>query len=259
VLILLPPSEGKAVPRRGAPLDLARLGHLDLTPARAEVLEALVGLCRDDPDEAARVLDLGPTQVEEVRRNATLPTAPTARADAIYTGVLYDALDLASLHQAARRRATRWLAVTSSLLGLVGPGDRIPSYRLSGGTRLPGVGVVSAHWRAALDPMVREAAGSGLVVDLRSTTYAAFWRPAADLAPRVATVRVLHETGGRRSVVSHFNKATKGRLVRGLLEHGEAPATPAALADHLRTLGWKVEVGPPARHGVPLDVVVEEL
>lgn len=259
MLILLPPSEGKAVPRRGARLDLSRLGHPELTPARAEVLEALIGLCRDDPDEAARVLDLGPTQVEVVRRNAALPTAPTARADAIYTGVLYDALDLGSLDQAARRRATRWLAVTSSLLGLVGPGDRIPSYRLSGGTRLPGVGIVSAHWRAALDPVVRDAAGPGLVVDLRSTTYAAFWRPAADFAARVATVRVLHESGGKRSVVSHFNKATKGRLVRDLLEHGTAPHTPAALADHLTRLGWTVEIGPPGRHGVPLDVVVEEL
>ena len=259
MLILLPPSEGKAVPRRGARLDLDRLAHPELTPARAQVLEALVGLCREDPDEAARVLDLGPTQVEEVRRNAGLITAPTARADAIYSGVLYDALDLASLDQASRRRATRWLRITSSLLGLVGPGDRIPSYRLSGGTRLPDVGVVSAHWRRVLDPAVRDAAGSGVVVDLRSTTYAGFWRPAPDLAPRVATVRVLHETGGRRTVVSHFNKATKGRLVRGLLERGEAPATPAALADCLSALGWKVEVGPPSRHGVPLDVVVEEL
>jgi hypothetical protein len=259
VLILLPPSEGKAVPRRGARLDLARLAHPALTPARAEAHEARVAVCRDSPEEAARALDLGPTQLEEVRRNADLLTAPTARADAVYTGVLYDALDLPSLDQAARRRATRWLAITSSLFGLVGPGDRIPSYRLSGGTRLPGLGVVSAHWRAALDPVVRDAAGSGLVVDLRSTTYAGFWRPDPDLARRVATVRVLHETGGRRSVVSHFNKATKGRLVHGLLEHGVAPSTPKSLAGALTDLGWGVEVGAPARHGVPLDVVVEEL
>ena len=157
--------------------------------------------------------------------------------------MLYDALDLASLDQAARRRATRWLAITSSLFGLVAPGDRIPSYRLPGATSLPGLGPVAAHWRGVLDPVVRERAGTGLVVDLRSTTYASFWRPAPDLAPRVATVRVLHETGGRRSVVSHFNKATKGRLVRALLEHGAAPGTPAALADTITALGWKAELG----------------
>ena len=76
--------------------------------------------------------------------------------------------------------------------------------------------------------------------------YAAFWRPPATLAKRVATVRVLHETNGKRQVVSHFNKATKGRLVRAVLEDGGNPRTPAALADLLRDLGWKVEVGRPA-------------
>ena len=60
-------------------------------------------------------------------------------------------------------------------------------------------------------------------------------------------------------MVSHFNKATKGRLVRALLERGATPSTPAALADAIRDLGWKVELGDPGRHGQQLDVVVEEL
>jgi cytoplasmic iron level regulating protein YaaA (DUF328/UPF0246 family) len=114
-------------------------------------------------------------------------------------------------------------------------------------------------WRASLDPVVRDAAGSGLVVDLRSTTYAAFWRPAADLARRVVTVRVLHETGGKRSVVSHFNKATKGRLVRGLLEDGANPGSVRALAATLERLGWQAEVGEQGRHGTQVDVVVSEV
>jgi hypothetical protein len=253
VLILLPPSEGKTAPRRGARLDLARLTWPTLTDARAEVLEALVSLCRDDPD-AARVLGLGATQAEEVARNAALATARTARADHVYSGVLYDALDLAGLDATARRRATRVLAVTSSLFGLLRPGDPIPAYRLAGGVTLPGLGGVAAHWRAHLDPVVTEAAGSGLVVDLRSSTYAAFWRPTAALAPRVASVRVLHEQNGKRSIVSHFNKATKGRLVRALIEDGANPRTPKALADVLTRLGWTVEAD-----GTRLDVVVSAL
>ena len=112
-------------------------------------------------------------------------------------------------------------------------------------------------WREALGPAVRDALGAGLLVDLRSTTYAAFWRPPADLAPRVATVRVLHEADGRRQVLSHFNKATKGSLVRGLLEDGRNPRTPAALAALLRDLGWKVEQDAPTRAGTRLDVVVD--
>ena len=70
---------------------------------------------------------------------------------------------------------------------------------------------------------------------------------------------MLHEVAGQRKVVSHFNKATKGRIVRALLEQGGNPRTPAALADLLRDLGWKVEDGSPGRVGTQLDVVVETI
>ncbi len=260
MLILLPPSEGKTSPARGRPLALDALAFPELEPHRAEVLTALVGLCTtDDPTVAAGVLGLGSTQTGAVAANARLATAPTARADRVYDGVLYEALDLAGLTGPARRRATSWLAVTSGLFGLLRPTDRIPAYRLSGDVALPGTGTVSTYWSRRLDASVRSAAGRGLVVDLRSSTYASFWRPGPELAGRVVTVRVLHEVAGARKVVSHFNKATKGRLVRALLEDGAAPATPARFADHLRSLGWQVEQGPADRHGTRLDVVVSEL
>ncbi|TQK71749.1 MULTISPECIES: peroxide stress protein YaaA [unclassified Nocardioides] len=259
MLILLPPSEGKAVPRRGRPLDLASLSSPALTDARREVLDALVTLCREDPVKAAEVLGLSAGQADLVERNAGLPDAPTARADRIYTGVLYDALDVATLSAGAKRRATSRLAVASSLFGVVRLGDRIPSYRLSGDASLPGLGPVAAVWREALPAVMTEALGRGLLVDLRSGMYAGFWRPGPDLARRVATVRVLHEHNGARKVVSHFNKATKGRIVRALLEDGADPRTPAGFADALRDLGWTVEVGAPGKSGTQLDVVVSEL
>ncbi len=259
VLILLPPSEGKSAPRRGKPLDLGSLSASELTATRSELLEALTRLCGEDPDRAADVLGLGATQRDLVERNAGLRTAPTARADAIYTGVLFDALDVATLSPAARRRATSRLAVTSSLFGIVRPGDRIPAYRLSGDAVLPGVGPVAAAWREVLGEAVTDAMRGGLLVDLRSSTYAAFWRPGKDLARRVATVRVLHESDGRRTVVSHFNKATKGRIVRALLEDGADPRTPAALGEALTRLGWTVEVGGPTPKGTQLDVVVTQV
>jgi cytoplasmic iron level regulating protein YaaA (DUF328/UPF0246 family) len=259
VLILLPPSEGKAAPRRGKPLDLAALSFPDLGPTRERVLASLVDVCAGDPGPAARALGIGSTQWELVDLNRRLLASPAARADGVYTGVLYDALDVASLSPAAKRRAGTRVAITSALFGLVRLGDRIPSYRLSGDTTLPGLGPVAAAWRPVLGPVAEDAVGDGLLVDLRSTTYAAFWRPPPSLGPRVVTVRVLHETGGRRQVVSHFNKATKGRIVRALLESGVKPRRPAALADVLRDLGWKVEEAPPGRAGAQLDVVVDEL
>ena len=259
MLILLPPSEGKSVPSRGKPLDLDSLSLPALTKAREAALDALVALCTGDAAVAAERLGVPKTQPELIGLNAALRTAPTARADSIYTGVVYDALSFATLSSAARRRATSRVLVTSSLFGFVSPADRIPSYRLSGDATLPGLGGVAAHWRANLDEAAREALGSGLLVDLRSGTYAAFWKPGPDLARRVATVRVLHEVGGVRKVVSHFNKATKGRITRALLEAGASPRTPARLADALRDLGWTVELGESGKAGTQLDVVVSEL
>jgi uncharacterized protein len=259
VLILLPPSEGKTAPRRGKPLDLATLGFPGLTAARQQVLDALVSLCATDPDKAAATLGVPKTQLDLIERNAGLRTAPTARADQVYSGVLYDALDVATLSSGAKRRAGTRLAVTSSLFGLVGPADRIPAYRLSGDAALPGVGSVAGLWRDHLGAAVASALGDGLLVDLRSSMYAAFWRPPASLASRVATVRVLHEVDGRRQVVSHFNKATKGRIVRALLEAGANPRTPAKLAASLADLGWTVEQPTPTNTTTPLDVIVNDL
>ncbi len=257
MLILLPPSEGKAAPTRGKPLALDELGHLSLTATRRTLVDALVS-ASERPD-AATVLGVGHTQLDLIDRNRALTTAPTARADRIYTGVLYDALGLDSLTAAARRRAAHRVAIVSSVFGLVRPGDRIPAYRLSGDAALPDLGSVAGAWRPVLGDAVRAALGSGLLVDLRSTTYAAFWRPPADLARRTATVRVLHEAGGRRTVVSHFNKATKGRIVRGLLEDGRDAPTPASLARLLGDLGWQVESGEPTAQGTRLDVVVTQV
>jgi hypothetical protein len=77
---------------------------------------------------------------------------------------------------------------------------------------------------------------------------------------------VLHEreVGGvvKRSVVSHFNKATKGRLTRALLESGQRPRKPGEFADVVRALGYQVEPGPAGRRPdapTALDIVVREL
>ncbi len=223
------------------------------------MLDALVTLCSGDPEVAARTLDIGHTQLDLVRLNAELRTAPTARADRVYSGVLYESLGLESLSPSGKRRAAARVAVASSLFGMVRLGDRIPAYRLSGDAVLPGIGSVAGVWREALGPSITASVGNGLLVDLRSGMYAAFWRPPAELARRVATVRVLHEVAGQRKVVSHFNKATKGRIVRALLEDGRDPRSPAKLAEVLTDLGWTVEIGEPTTKGTQLDVIVSEI
>jgi cytoplasmic iron level regulating protein YaaA (DUF328/UPF0246 family) len=255
VFILLPPSEGKTAPRRGKPLDLASLTLPALAPARQRVLESLIALCSSKDDAAVRAaLGLSPGQAPEVARNSALRTAPTAAAAKIYTGVLYEALDLATLSPAARKLMRRSLLVFSGLWGVVGIDDRIPAYRCAAGVSLPGVGGVGTFWRKALSEALAEATRKRLVIDLRSGPYAAMWQPAGPHA----TIRVLHErvVGGAatRSVVSHFNKATKGRLVRDLAMSGIVPRNVDELMAALRELKYTAE-----RDGAQVDIVVSEL
>jgi cytoplasmic iron level regulating protein YaaA (DUF328/UPF0246 family) len=189
--------------------------------------------------------------VDELTRNAFLRTAPTARADTVYTGVLYAAWDPVGLSQPGRDFADRHVATASALFGVVRAGDLIPAYRLSAGVELPRLGSVTKLWRKPLGPVLDELADGGLLVDLRSGAYVKLHQPSGDLAARTATIRVLSEVNGMRKVVSHFNKATKGEIVRGICENRVDVSAPAELCDALRDLGWVVELD-----GRRLDVVI---
>lgn len=265
MLILLPPSEGKANAGTGDPLDLAALSLAGLNPARQRVMRALVSLCAGrDTDHAAAVLGLSTGLRGEVTRNARVRTAPTLPAGRLYTGVLYDALDLATLTPAAHQHIAESILIFSALWGAVRVDDHIPPYRCAIGITLPEVGKLSAYWRKALPTTMADAVGDQLVLDLRSAAYAAAWTPRGEMARRTASVRVLHEATvdgvARRSTVSHFNKATKGRLVRALAAGGAHPATVPELVTALRDLKYTVEEHEPAdRAPWRLDVVVTEL
>jgi uncharacterized protein len=266
VLILLPPSEGKTPPAAGDPADPAALWLPALTTARRRVLTRLVALCRRTSArsvaESLRVLGLSDGQRAEIARNAGLVTAPAAPAAEVYTGVLYEALDVPGLTPAARDWLERTAVVFSGLWGVVRLTDRIPAYRCAVGASLPPpVGGLAPYWRTALRKPLDTAAAGRPVLDLRSGAYAAMWSPPPG---RSASVRVLHErvVGGRpqRSVVSHFNKATKGRIVRALAEAGGTPETVDEVVTALRDLKLTVEEQPPGPDGGRrLDVVVADL
>lgn len=254
MLILLPPSESKAAPaRRGRPVDVGALSFPELTPTRERLLDALVATSAA-PD-ALRRLFVGPSLADDVARNVRVRELPARPALEIYTGVLYDALDAATLSPAARRRAASRLVVVSGLWGALRPGDRIPPYRLNICSHLLGTPALEPLWREQLPTTLAAAAGPrGVVVDCRSSSYQAAGLPAG-LGDRTAVVRVLRETDGRRSVVSHAAKHTRGLVARELLESGADPRTPQALAEVLAAR-WPVELTPPALPGRPWTLAV---
>lgn len=239
MLILLPPSETKSDGGADAPLDLARLSLPELTPLRRKLLDAVVDLAADETASSA-ALGLGPTQTQEIERNAALWTSPTAPALDRYTGVLYDALDARSFTRAGRARAASRLWIGSALFGAVRAVDPIPYYRLSGGSTLPGFGTLRAHWKPELTAAIEAVAG-GLVVDLRSGTYQQLGP-----VPEAVTATVLTEKAdGSRSVVSHFNKHHKGLLARALTLTTAEPKDVKAVARVASKAGLRVEVASP--------------
>lgn len=259
MLILLPPSESKAEPaRRGRPVDLDALSFPGLTAMRLKVAEALAAASAA-PD-AVRRLGVGPSLAAEVERNTRLLDLPALPAARVYVGVLYDALDWPALDAAARRRGNQRVVVVSALWGAIRPADRIPPYRLSMGTGLPGIGPLAPAWRQFLGAALAPAAGRrGVVVDCRSSAYAAAWNPSPPLADRTVAVRVLRDGPQGRSVVSHFAKHTRGEVARHLLVTGAEPRDAHELAEVLRER-WEVDVVGPARPGRSwsVDVICKE-
>lgn len=245
MLILLPPSEGKTPATSGSPIDLAQLHFTDLTAARQEVAAALAQVsARDD---ALSHLGVGASLAHEVLRNTRLKQEPAAPAHSVYTGVLYDALGYHRMTPTQKRKADAGVVVVSGLWGAVGFADKIPAYRLSMSAGLPGLGRLASYWKPRLGAALEAHAEGHLLVDCRSSTYAAAWTPAAG---RTVSVNVFTERDGTRKVVSHFAKHTRGELARHLLtRRGKAPETPAQLA-RAAAEKWVVELvpGTPRKH-----------
>lgn len=245
MLIVLPPSESKSNRRRGKPVDPNTWSFPELTDTRMTVATHL-RLASESP---TATVDLGvsPGLADEVARNLSLETAPATPAAEVYTGVLYDALGLGTLDPAARRRANQWVVIVSALHGAVRLKDRITAYRLSMDVNLAGLGPVAAAWRPVLDDVLAPAAGREVVVDCRSSTYAAAWTPTGDVADRWVQIRV--------PGASHMAKHTRGLVARHLCVSGQRARTPQKLAAIVGE-AFDVELSPPARRGKPsiLDV-----
>ena len=234
MLVLLPPSEGKATGSDGPPLDLAALSFPSLTRTRTRVVKALVKAARSRTQRPLlqKALQLSDKQLAELDKDRDLLVAPTLPTMELYTGIVYDNLSYATLPRAAKQRADDSLVVASALFGLLRPTDRVPSYRLSGGTTVPGLGGLAPVWRPALE---KELGQQEFVVDLRSGAYANLAR-----VPGAVQVRVLRDAGGQRTVVSHDNKWTKGQLARELCLQGARSV--AEVAEVGRTVCDAVEV-----------------
>jgi cytoplasmic iron level regulating protein YaaA (DUF328/UPF0246 family) len=248
MLILLPPSEGKAMPKVGDPVDLGALAFAEeLGLMRSQLLDALEQLGGISVGRAVKALGISAGQAGEVELDAALRKAPAAPAAEVYSGVLYERLDLAGLPAAARRRAQRQVLIASALWGFLRPEDRIPYYRFSSKARLKRIGPPATWWRDALAEAMPDEPDD-LIVDMRSGAYSAAWKPKQ---ATLLSVRAFTELAGKRKTVSHMAKAVRGDVARALLLAKKPLADPEAAAAIASDAGFDVELTPTS-----LDVIV---
>jgi cytoplasmic iron level regulating protein YaaA (DUF328/UPF0246 family) len=201
-----------------------------------------------DADATMRALKISARQSGEVARNRALRTGPTMAAMDRYTGVLYDALDPATLDGAARTHARESLVIQSALLGPIGALDPIPAYRLSFDSRIPDL-PLKAHWASRAGEVLDTV--PGLVLDMRSEGYAALAPLPASSERRYLRVVTRGDDGTTRAL-NHFNKSAKGTLTRALLHTETPPGDVAGLIAWADSRGIELNEGAPGE----LDLVV---
>ena len=202
LLVLLPPSRGKASPERGRRVGLSTLVYSGLREPRERLIDVV------DPN---------------LRRAPAIPAAE------LYTGVLFAALGLADLP---------WdgVLIASALWGVVRPADRIPAYRLEMTSKPPGVGGLTAYWR---EPLRAALPDRGLVLDLRSGSYAAVWHPRR--ATRLSVRGLTEAPDGTRTVITHMAKRVRGEVARLVLQAGGAECR-EEVAEIASGAGMRVEL-----------------
>ena len=254
MIFLLPPSEGKTPASSGPKFAPEKLIFPTLTEKRLHVMKALANFCATKPELAAKALDLGPKQVDLLTINAELMKAPCAPAIQIYTGVLYDHLGYSASNAKARARADSSILIASALFGFVTPTNPIPAYRLSGSSVIASIGSLTAYWKSDLLSALGQYK-SELILDMRSGSYEKL-APAKELGQTVVSVKVLTHVNGVLKPVTHFNKATKGDLVRAACNSSlKSPTNVEQVANYFTKLGFQAELDVNAP-GVPTLQIV---
>lgn len=232
--ILLPPSAGKTTKESTNHLQLEKLWQAEhLTQTRRQLIDDVqnTALLAD----AAQIFKLGPKNAHEISQNLEIYDAPALAAWQLYDGVLYEAAKFAQIFsygacaqdgqgqadqsQGLQRQLEELTLVFSALFGPVRLTDLITPHRLSGSVKLPGQGSVASIWSKALKELLTQQLSGHVVVDLRSSEYGAMYRPACGgecLTLNIAVAKVNPATG-KRSVVSHWAKHTRGLLAGALL------------------------------------------
>ena len=200
MLILLPPSEGKAPEATAAPFPKA---HPDLRADTQAILKHIARLAVADRMEFY-ALKAKEKAAAAHTLNRTALDAKTLPALQRYTGVVYQNIDVPTLKK--KRSAEKRIYVVSGFFGLISGGTLLPNYKMPINTWL------ARQWKSINTERLQQAAGRKKVLSLLPQAYA----KAIELDN---TLTVDFRVAGGKKAAGHFGKAIKGRFVRFLIEN----------------------------------------
>jgi hypothetical protein len=234
-LILLPPSEGKAVGGDGPPLDLESLSFGELGSARTQMIKA-VGRLSEKPRVAQKTLGVKGVALEKARTdNSEVLGAPTMPAIERYTGVMYDSIDYASLDETAKEVFGENTVIMSGLFGAVRPFDMIPTYKLKMGATVRGKKSCATVWKPLITKSLAPVALGRIIWDLLPNEHNAAWDPSKVGYERRYTIKFLEaDKDGQMKTVNHWSKALKGALVRFLVANPDLAGSAGSVIDLLK-------------------------
>ncbi len=213
LIILLPPSEGKAESGKTGTKFAETSGTFgkSLGKQRTSVISALKQARGGSP----KLLGVSGAHLARAQQaNITVRGAKTLPASQRYTGVVWDHLDLASLPLVTQKIAAKNIVIISGLLGLVTAGDPTPDYRLKIGASLAPMGKLSSWWRDEISSALNKYCAGAVVISLLPQEHSAAFVADRELIKSYLHVDLATKSG---KPGGHDAKAAKGRLARHLL------------------------------------------
>jgi len=221
IVILLPPSEGKASGGTAPGWEPAAGRFPQLAPRRLRVANALK---RARGGNAGTLGASGALLADARASNRALVGAPTLPAWQRFTGVVWEHIGIADLGASGLTRARDGIVVVSALTGLSAWEDPVPDFRLKFSATLAPMGRLANFWRGPLSDLLNDHLAGQTVIDLLPNEHRGAW---VSDPTRYDLVRPILATPDGKPA-GHAAKATKGKLTRALLQSGNATRTLAS-------------------------------
>ena len=196
-VILIPPSEGKTPDGNKPPLSEI-----------SKETQHILGLWKNVPKNAwGKALGVKSKALDKaIEINKNILSAQTFPAIERYSGVVYDAIDYASLKPSAKIFFDKHVRIVSAVFGLLAPTDLIPNYKF----KINNFGA-DKYWRAINKDRLKDT----FVIDLLPQAH----KKAVECIESHA-IDFHFLKNGKKVPAGHHGKRVKGRFVRWLAEQG---------------------------------------